>query len=224
MLHAVCYGSYSWIKLVHKAPNTSLTKLYAVVSEIIWEQCSLQHPLVGWRLSHLVLLSSEPSEIIQHRHPFIPHFHGNYFPLLEFISLFSLPKGLRFITNTSASHNLLPLVLWEGIGIPAEQGSTTLCIQYHGKLPMADIIPTACPCHDEFCCSAVSRQFFYLPGSIDLGQALPVVMDSEIRAQTTQSSTEAAELKRQQTAAQKTPKVNDPNGTFGPRLHGLPPK
>ena len=89
---------------------------------------------------------------------------------------------------------------------------------------MADIIPTACPCHDEFCCSAVSRQFFYLPGSIDLGQALPVVMDSEIRAQTTQSSTEAAELKRQQTAAQKTPKVNDPNGTFGPRLHGLPPK
>ena len=57
---------------------------------------------------------------------FIPHFHGCDFPVQEFVSRFNLPKELRFITNISASHKLLPRLRWEGIGIPAEEGSDSV--------------------------------------------------------------------------------------------------
>ena len=65
----------------------------------------------------------DPSEILPRVRPQIPQWDGYDFPLHEFIERFHPPNELMLVSNLTAANRMLPRVRWEGVGVPAEDGS-----------------------------------------------------------------------------------------------------
>lgn len=64
------------------------------------------------------------TSVVYHRYrDFIPGFHGWHYNLTELRGRLSLPGELEVVERLSADHQRLPRVAWEGVGVPAEQGS-----------------------------------------------------------------------------------------------------
>lgn len=68
----------------------------------------------------------DPSEIYSRIHPHIPRWHGYNYSLTEFKMRFNPPAEVLLVEMVTAKHKMLPRVQWNGVGLPAEDGSDSV--------------------------------------------------------------------------------------------------